>query len=279
MMVLEQIFRLKILQKNPFYAVFLGLIYSLVAAATSYFFFKDQISLSMLFLITLLCLPSLMNLISIQEERDGQSGLRNFLDNHHDVFEIYFFLSIGIITGYLLVFLLFSAAGLDSGSTMSSQMSILSPLLDKNLIQAFEVNRLSHALNIFLANIGVAVLLFILSLFYGAGAIFLLVWNASVFSVFLFTTLKNLSSGVNNSLAIMGSFAIYVIPEFSGFLLAAIAGGIVSKAVINEELFSNDFQNVLRDAIALLLLSFILLFIAGFLESYVAVSLVKSLVS
>jgi len=117
-----------------------------------------------------------------------------------------------------------------------------------------------------------------LSFFYGAGAIFLIVWNASVFSTFLVISLQNIGRGVNHALGLIGTFAIYFFPEVAGFLLAGIAGGVISKAVIVEKWGSKNFQNVLRDASILLLVSVLFLLIAGLLESYVAVGLIKALV-
>lgn len=231
----------------------------------------------MLFLITILIVPSLMNLLSIEEERERKAGLQHFFHNHKDIFQIYLFLSIGIFIGYLAVIWVLTNLGMDLSATLSEQMKILGEVITKGKILDFSANRFSHALGIFSVNIGVAVILFILSLFYGAGSIFLIVWNASIFSTFIYTTISNISKGANYSIALLGTFSLYVIPEIAGFLLAAIAGGVVSKAVIVEKFMSDSFRNVVRDAFVLLLISFTLLLVAAFLESYVGISAMKML--
>ena len=168
--------------------------------------------------------------------------------------------------------------GMDINSTLSEQIRVLGEDITLEKVAAFDVSRHSHALNIFTVNVGVSVIFFILSFFYGAGAIFLIVWNASIFSTFVFTTLQNIGRGVQNSLAMFGVFSLYIVPEIAGFLLAGIAGGVISKALVTEKFMSDEFRNVVKDAMVLLLVSFGVLFVAALLESYVAVNVIKSLI-
>ncbi|MEW5896744.1 MAG: hypothetical protein AB1668_03570 [Nanoarchaeota archaeon] len=277
-MVLEQLLSTHWLQKRPLCAVFLGIAYTFIAAITSYIFFKDSFSVSLLFLITVLLVPSLLNLLAMEEERERIEGLHHFFYNHKEIFEIYLFLFIGLFIGYLAVIWAMLTLGMDINVTLSEQVKMLGETITKGKVESFSVNQLTHALSIFSVNVGVAVILFILSLFYGAGSIFLVVWNASIFSTFIYTTISNISRSINHSIALFGIFSIYIIPELAGFLLAAIAGGVVSKAVLSEKFLSPTFRNVTRDAFVLLLISFAFLLAAAFLESYVGVNAIKMLV-
>jgi len=161
---------------------------------------------------------------------------------------------------------------------LSEQVKVFGEALTGEMVENFEVNELSQFFGIFTSNLGVALIFFILSFFYGAGAIFLIVWNASIFSTFIAFSVQNLSKGLNNALGLLGAFSLYFIPEVGGFLLAGIAGGVISKAVITEHWFSKPFQNVIRDATILLLLAIVLLIIAALLESFVSVELIKAMV-
>ncbi|MFH1276707.1 MAG: stage II sporulation protein M [Candidatus Woesearchaeota archaeon] len=277
-MVLEQVISTNWLRRRPLYAVFLGLCYTFIGAITGHLFFQDKFSVSLLFLVTLLLVPSLMNLLSFEEERERSEGLKRFFQNHKSVFEIYLFISIGIFIGYIAVIWVLGVSGIELSSTVGEQMKVLGGEITIDQIKNFETNSFLHSINLFVNNLGVAVIFFILSFFYGAGAIFLMVWNASIFATFVTLTIKNISRGVSNSFALLGAFSIYIIPEIAGFLLAAIAGGVISKAVIVEEFMSNSFRNVVKDAFILLLYSFALLLMAAFLEAYVGVGLIKALV-
>lgn len=277
-MVLEQLVSIEFLERRRLFAIFLGFVYTFIAGLTSYIFFRENISISMFFLITLLLVPSLANIIADQEKKDSKIGIKNFVKNHRDVFEVYFFMSMGVVFGYGLVILLLGTLGFDVNVVLSEQVKQFGSGLTGEIINEFSVDKLNQFFGIFTSNLGVAVLFFILSFFYGAGAIFLIVWNASIFSTFLVLSLQNISKGINNALALIGAFSIYFLPEVAGFLLAGLAGGIISKAVIVENWGSKQFRNVLRDASVLLLVSFLFLLVAGLLESYVAVGLIKALV-
>ena len=277
-MVFEEIINTMRLQRRPLYALVLGLVYTPIAFFTAFVFFRETMSIAMIFLISLLAVPSLILLLSVEETRERQEGARNFFHNHKDIFEVYLFLFVGIFISYLTTLWITGMYGLPLESVSGEQLNVIGEIISEDKINDFNVNGLLHALRIFSVNIGVALLLFILSLFYGAGSIFLVAWNASVFSTFIYTTITNISTGMQHSLVFGGIFLIYVIPEVAGFLLAAIAGGVVSKAVVLETFMSFQFRNVLRDAVVLLFFSFALLFVAAFLESYVGVNAIKALV-
>lgn len=277
-MVLEQIVSIEWLRRRPLYAIFLGLTYTFIAAITGYLFFKDKFSVSLLFLVTLLLVPSLINLLSFEEEKERSDGVKRFFQNHRSIFEIYLFLSVGVFIAYILVIFFLGASGLGLSTTVGEQMKVLGGEITIEQIKNFEANHLVHSLNLFVNNLGVAVIFFLLSFFYGAGAIFLMVWNASIFATFVSLTIKNIGKGFEHGFLLLGTFSMYIIPEIAGFLLAAIAGGVISKAVIVEEFMSNSFKNVVKDALVLLLCSIIILLIAAFLEGYIGVGLIKALV-
>ncbi|PIN74412.1 hypothetical protein COV20_00090 [Candidatus Woesearchaeota archaeon CG10_big_fil_rev_8_21_14_0_10_45_16] len=218
-----------------------------------------------------------MSLLSIEELRERKDKLQHFFQNHKDIFEVYLFLSIGIVTAYLLMAAGLHYIGISIDSLFQEQLKVLGKAITVDQIQSFSANKLMHALSIFSINVGVSVFLFILSIFYGAGSIFLVVWNASIFAAFLIRTLEAVSRGVEHAVALLGVFSLYVIPELAGFLLAAMAGGVVSKAMITERFMSPEFKNVVGDAFILLLLSLALLLVAAFLESYAGVGLIQML--
>ncbi len=277
-MVLEQLINTNWLQRIPLYAVLLGFIYTIIGSVTGYVFFLDNFSISLLFMVTLLLVPSLMNLLTIEEEREKMEGMKNFLKNHKDIFQIYLFLSIGVFLGYMVMIWFITSTGVEINMVLNEQLKVLGDSISVEQIVNFDANNLAHMIGIFASNIGVAIVFFVLSFFYGAGSIFLIVWNASIFSAFIYTTLQNISQGVNHAAALLGVFSMYMIPEIAGFLLAAIAGGVISKAVVREHFMSDPFKNVLKDAFYLLLAAFGLLLISAFLEAFIGVNMIQALV-
>ena len=61
--------------------------------------------------------------------------------------------------------------------------------------------------------------------------------------------------------------APHLVTEASAYIMAAISGGIVSKAVIMEKPFSERFKKIIQDALVIFFIAVILLIIAAFIEA------------
>ena len=96
--------------------------------------------------------------------------------------------------------------------------------------------------------------------------IFILAWNASVIAaavgIFTQSNLSILPLGLLR-------FMIHGIPEIAAYFVAALAGGIISIAVIRHEIGTSRFWEVLQDSLNLIILSVIILIIAAALEVFV----------
>jgi uncharacterized membrane protein SpoIIM required for sporulation len=84
-----------------------------------------------------------------------------------------------------------------------------------------------------------------------------------------------LASNSNLVLAHAGGFAsamlryfIHGLPEIAAYFVAAIAGGIISFAIIRRDILTKNFQKIAFDTSNLIILSIILLVISGLLETY-----------
>jgi uncharacterized membrane protein SpoIIM required for sporulation len=124
--------------------------------------------------------------------------------------------------------------------------------------------------NIFANNIFVLIFTLVFSLIFGAGAIFILAWNASVISaaigIFSKSSLANLPLG-------LARYMIHGIPEIGSYFAAALAGGIVSVAIIKHDANSEKFWTVLQDSLNLIIFAVVLLFIAALIEVFVTPAL------
>jgi uncharacterized membrane protein SpoIIM required for sporulation len=122
-----------------------------------------------------------------------------------------------------------------------------------------------HLLLIFTNNIYVLIFTLIFSLVFGAGVIFVLVWNASVIAaavgIFSKSSLSALPLGITR-------YMIHGIPEIGAYFIVAMAGGLVSVAVIKHEFGTEKFWEVLQDSLNLIILSIVVLFIAAVMEVF-----------
>ena len=270
-MVLESI-KIDWIERRPYISFFFGFIYVFSGYFIAGFFF-DNVSIPMLFLATLLIVPSLMKLIEIEEKRESRYGLKHFFKEHKDVIEAYIFLFIGVFAGYVVLGYMVDSDKF--ASIFQFQLNFLREQqgLSKELIDKFFTSPLQPSLEnvagVLQSNLTVMLLSFVLSIFYGVGAIFLITLNASIFASFIVFVAQYLADKISKIFMVVGIFMIHMIPEISGFLLAAIAGGVLSKALMREKFGSQGFRNVMKDTLMLLAIACILILAAAFLEVYV----------
>jgi uncharacterized membrane protein SpoIIM required for sporulation len=125
---------------------------------------------------------------------------------------------------------------------------------------------ISHMLGIFSNNVQVLILTLIFSLILGAGAIFILAWNASVIAaaIRIFT-----SSNISKLPAGLGRYMVHGIPEIAAYFVGALAGGILSVAIIRKEFHKKTFWNICQDIIILVIIALAILFISAAIEVFI----------
>jgi uncharacterized membrane protein SpoIIM required for sporulation len=118
---------------------------------------------------------------------------------------------------------------------------------------------------ILINNIYVLIFTLVFSLLFGAGAIFVLAWNASVIAVAVGIFTKSQITALPIGLL---RYMIHGIPEIAAYFIVALAGGIISVAVIKHEYGTEKFWEVMQDALNLVVAAVIVLVIAAAMEVY-----------
>jgi uncharacterized membrane protein SpoIIM required for sporulation len=134
-------------------------------------------------------------------------------------------------------------------------------------------------LKILLNNVKVLAFTILFSFIYGAGAIFILAWNASVIGVAIGNSARNaiahyavhsaVPGVVGYSSAISLSLARYLlhgVPEILAYFVGCLAGGIISIAIIEKEYDTDKFKETLLHVSGLIILAIVILVIAGLIE-------------
>lgn len=272
-MVLEQLFKPDWIEKKPRHAFLLGFIYSIVGAVSAKLIFGSNPGMMTVAFTSILLLPSLNTLLQIEENqarsKDKYWVLKQLWVDHNDIVEVYFYMFLGIfLTFCLIAFIfpeeiivkffepMFAVIGISGGATtlLGWASDVGAPTI----------------LSIFINNFIVTIVCLLLSLVYGAGAIIFITWNAIVWGVVIgFFAKQALITGGNP----LFSFVCTVLPFFPHMILealpyftAAIVGGIVSKAALREELFSSRFNEILKDASIVMVLSLVVLLVAAIIE-------------
>lgn len=262
-MVLEQLFRLKWIERKE-HAFFLGFAYSIIALISAKLIFPSDVGLMSIAFTSILLIPSLNTLLIMEENaeiRERKLSLRQLFKDHKDIFKAYAYIFLGIFLAYSMASLTLPEAS--SARFFSSQLKSAG-------ISGFAFNN-SGLSSLIVNNIIVFIVCFVLSLIYGAGALLFLTWNASVWGVVFGYFVRSASSfsGKNFVLEFLNSllpFLPHMTTEAFSYISAAIAGGVVSKAVLREKLFSKKFHHIITDALIFLALGFALVVVAGVIE-------------
>ncbi|MDD3175121.1 MAG: stage II sporulation protein M [Candidatus Nanoarchaeia archaeon] len=282
-MVIESIINSFNAEKRPYFLILIGFLYSLIAAALSMWIFPDQASLIMVFLIVMASIPLMISVIKDEEKKDVSEFHEIILLKEHGKALLAFMcLFIGVTLGMALLYTILpgetTSTMFDAQiKTISGMSHAVSSDVTGKFIAGFD--RFS---NIFLNNVKVLMFCLLFSFLYGAGAIFILTWNASVIGTAIGNFIRGelaLLSGLVGldkfvqyfnviSIGLM-KYAIHGIPEILAYFTAGLAGGIISIAVIKHDFGGKKFEHIVLDSADLILLSIAILFIAGILEIWV----------
>jgi uncharacterized membrane protein SpoIIM required for sporulation len=115
---------------------------------------------------------------------------------------------------------------------------------------------------VLLNNLQVMSFAFIFSLLFGAGAVFIVVWNASILGVYI----GRLSESLFHIPGVSLSFLPHGIPEIAGYILAGLAGGIISAAIIRGHK-KDIVVSIILDAFKLLGLALLFVFLGALIET------------
>jgi len=274
-MVLEQIFPENWLETKGRYAFILGIVYSVVGILLAKFLFRGDPALVAVGFTSLLLLPELYKLFSIEERKESlqtKVSIRSLWRNDIDIVRIYIFLFLGILLVYSIGTIL-----LPSFTTNT----LFREQLEVRFGQGFAGNAFAggtFSASLFFSllsnNFLVLIACFIMALLTGDGAIFLITWNASVWGTIFGITAKNASlfTGGNAYLTFILIMLIvfpHMIIEGISYFLAAISGSVISKDVILEQFMSNRFFEVFGFNLYLLLFGLLSLLLGAFVETFV----------
>ena len=262
-MVFEQLFKIKWIERKE-HAFFLGFIYSVIGLISAKLIFPANIGLMSIAFTSILLIPSLAMLLKLEENietKENKLSIKRLFRDHKDIFKVYIFLFLGIFLAYSLTLLLFPEIIIQK---------IFETQLKTAGISGFAITQ-STLFNLLANNLLVFIVAFILSLVYGAGSILFLTWNASVWGVVFAFFAKQSSTftgqnPITEFIALLMPILPHMITEALAYISAAIVGGVVSKAVLREKLFSKKFNHIITDALIFLTIGLILVVIAGIIE-------------
>jgi len=279
--MLESLINPKRVEKGPWKMFFIGLIYGSLSLLLVEWFFSGDMVLSKFsgMIVVTFCvmfsLPFMYYLIKQEEEEDEQvEGFFTVWKMHKDALYAFMWLFLGFILSFAIWYMIIGDSNLFNAQ-IETYCMINSPGNIEGCVAKYDIGNQAIAtgaatkelrfLSIIENNIYVMIFTLIFSLIFGAGAIFVLAWNASVISaaIGIFTSydLKDIPFGILR-------YMIHGFPEIAAYFVTALAGGIFGVSVIKNGIKGPNFLRVVENVVILLFISIIILIIAAVIEVY-----------
>lgn len=263
-MVLEDILPVNFVENKPVFMLLLSIVITTVSVFAAHFIFPEYAGIVTPLLITVAMSPLIYKIFTIEEEIERKEAEHkvnlDFMGRHGEtmlLFGLFFFGS--FISFFILAIIM-------PGSFTSS---IFAPQIDAiesiSSISGLAVGSGPLTL-IMVNNLKVMFFSFLLSFLMGAGAIYILSWNASILAIYLASFINRglMSEFFTRSLGVIPHAPVEVIAYF----LAGMAGGILSAGLLREHINSKEFMLIFKDSLKLLVLSVLAILIGAFLEVF-----------
>ena len=282
-MVLESLlFPIKA-EKRPWQMFFLGFLYASVGLFVALWIFKDQASLVMVFMITMAALPIFYNTMKLEESKDLIIDTESKILREHNKAIIFFmFMFIGMTFACVLWYSVLPTDMING--VFDKQVGTIQTI--NNQVSGHAIQNLNYFTKIFFNNAKVLAFSILFSLIYGAGAIFILAWNATVIGAAIGNFIRANISSATSSLGLLQAgnyfhvvsigllkYSIHGIPEIVAYFYGGLAGGILSVALIRGHFKTRKFPTIMVDFSELILIAIGFLVAAAFLEVYVTPAL------
>ena len=284
--MLEMLFSPRMAKREPWTMFFIGLLYaSLAILLVKWVFAGDFVNAEysgwiLVIFIIMFSLPFMYYLIRDEEARDmnEEGSLRLLKEHAHALFSL-MWLFLGFIVALSFWYIAFGPNHLFDAQ-IKTYCSINNPTNFDSCVSDYGIKSADKTtgmitssittkdrfLLIFTNNIYVLIFTLVFSLIFGAGALFILAWNASVIAaaigIFSRDNISQLPLGVARYM-IHGSF------EIGAYFIGALAGGIVSIAIIKHDTRSEKFWSVLQDSLNLIIIAVVILIVAAFVEVFI----------
>jgi uncharacterized membrane protein SpoIIM required for sporulation len=279
--MLESIVNPKSVERGPWKMFFVGLIYGALSIILVKWFFSGDIVLSKFsgMIVVTFCvmfsLPYMYFMIKQEEEEDEQAeGLLSVWKIHSDAIYGFMWLFLGFILAFSILYMVFQDSNLFNAQ-IETYCMINSPGNIEDCVARYDftqkitttgaATKEMRFLSIIENNVYVMIFTLIFSLIFGAGAIFVLAWNASVIAAAIGIFTKYQISGIPMGVL---RYMIHGFPEIAAYFITALAGGIFGVGAIRNGIKSQKFFRVVENTIILLFIAIIILIVAAVIEVY-----------
>lgn len=254
-------------KKHPLETIFIGFVYSSISILFATWIFPEYSSVAMIFLTVFSCLYLVQGAIKKEESNEKDYKQEKWLlKQHSKILGVFLFLFLGFTISF--TFWTFILPSAKVSLIFNFQESIVNGI--KHSITTGNATTFNTFYLILINNFKVLLISLIFALFYGAGAIYVLVWNASIMGFVIGNLAKN-SLGLISLPVAFVKYLLHGIPEMIAYLTIALAGGLIYTATIKGDFTKQGRKKTLiKDALILIGISIIILILAGLIEVFIS---------
>jgi uncharacterized membrane protein SpoIIM required for sporulation len=232
--VFEHLFPERLLERKEWTAFFLAFIYATLSIIIARLLFPANSGIVSVVFVSIFLIPYFETILKReerQEKREKKGIFRLFKDNA-DAIRTYFFLFFGIYLAYMTYALLAPVLGFPVDAVFREQLSLES-------VRGGAVFSSSTFFSILMNNWWVLLACFLIALIAGDGAIFFIAWNASTWgTIFGYRALMASMHTGESVLWVLLLLVLITLPhvilEGGAYILAALAGGVISDEIIEK---------------------------------------------
>lgn len=280
--MLEMLINPKSAEKGPWKMFFVGIVYASLSLVLTHFFFSADAVLSkysgmiVVAFSVMFSLPFMYYMIKQEEAADEQvEGIFSVWKVHKDAIYGFMWLFLGFVVAFSFWFIMLQNSQLFNAQVETYCM-INNPGNIDDCVERYNFNqeiitstgaatKEIRFLSILENNVYVMIFTLLFSLIFGAGAIFILAWNASVISaaisVFTNYSIKEIPYGILR-------YMIHGFPEIAAYFITALAGGIFGVGILRNGLKNRKLLRIIENTVILLFISIVILIFAAIIEVY-----------
>jgi len=263
--MLDILFNAKKAERHLWEMMVVAIFYSSISILLGSWIFPEYASLIAVFFTVISCLYVTQGAIKREETKEEYFEERSLLREHKKPLKLFLALFIGIVITF--AFWTYVLPVEKSTELFSIQASILEGI--RGSVTGDAVSN-SEILSIIVKNnLKVLIISLIISLIYGAGALFVLTWNASIMG-YVIGGIANEHGAISFPVAFLKYF-LHGLPEMMSYFMVILAGGMIYVAMISGDLIGEiKSKKILKDVFILVGLAVVLMVISALVEVYVS---------
>jgi uncharacterized membrane protein SpoIIM required for sporulation len=275
--MLESILNFREVDKSPYLTFIWALLITTVGILLStQLFYKVTISgvsfnLTGMFAVIFTILPSVYFLTKVinKEERMEEEAVerhyeQKFFKRHEKDILMFLFYFLGVTAAFSIWSLILPGDFFQVQLVKINEIrAAMSGQVTGDVTGKIVKGNFGSFMAVFSNNIEVMIFSFIFCLLFGAGAVFIIVWNASI----LGTCIGGLSKSFFELPIVSLTFLPHGIPEVVGYLCAGLAGGLLSAAILRCR-SSKVLEIIFFDSLKIIVMGVLFILVAAGIEVY-----------